>query len=541
MCWRWLIAVALSTFVCLPQEFTNLRGTRDGALFFLTAAQPMDLGLITIPRIFVLDNSGVRPFPGTEQAEDFDLSDDGGVLVLYRAGESIVLNASGAEYMRLEGRAQISPNGRFLALQSASSVSLVDVLSKQTLRTAEAMNLLPGKAISSTGAIAAVDANRQIQIIRPDSISPSGLPAIIGNQPNAILHIDSSGRSLAAYMNSAIHIKVLTAPTTLQVPTSSVRAILRFDNRSLQLLTSAGIQSLPLDGGPSEMVIAQSGLTQAALAGPERYFYIVSGILVSRYARSVPIEVIRNLSFFASAGETLPGTVFEWRIPQQSNWLTVTATPPYPTSLNGYRVLLNGRPAPIVALTTLPGSRFQIFSHAIRFLVPWSLPLTGDITTVSLALNTPVGVVFSTTPVRLYVRKTNPRFERATHTSAITTQFRARAYHQEGTELSPASPAVVNELIAVRMRGLGPLTSLPPDDRPPSTSIPIASKLECTISDGIDARPLTLESAALSITQSDIYDITFRIPAMNPRGELHLSCELAGFGDSAAIPVRSQP
>lgn len=539
MSWKWLIAVALSPMICFPQEFTNLRGTSEGSLFFLTRSQPMDLGLSSAPRIYVLDNAGVRLFPGTEGAQGFDISADGGVLVLYRANESIVLNAGGAEHMRLEGRAQVSPNGRFLALDSGSSVSLIDVLSKQTIRTVEDMRLLPGKAVSSTGAIAALDAGRQIQIIRRDSTSPAGLPAILGNQPNALLHVDDSGRSIAAYLNGFLYIKVLSAATTLQFPVSA-HAILRFDTRALQFLSNIGIQSLSFDGGPMETVIAQTGLTVAALAGPDRYFYVRGNVLTSHYARSVPIDLFQSVSV-SSPPEAFPGTIVEWRIPLQSNWTNLNAAPPYPTSLNGYSVLLDGRPAPIVALTTTVSlSQFRTSWHTIRFLVPWSLPLTGDITAVNLVLGNRSGIIFSSTPVRLFVRKWNPRFERTNRISPLTTQSYARAFHAATTEVTPASPATMDELITVRMRGLGPLTSLPPDDRPPTTSIPIASKLECIVADGIDSRPLTLESAALSAAESGTYDIAFRIPAMNPRGELHISCELAGVGDSTAIPARNR-
>lgn len=542
MSWNWLFAAALSPIVCVGQGFSNLRATHEGTLFFLTQTQPMGAGLDTAARVWVKDVAGIRQFPGSEGVSGFEVSADGGVVVLYRGGESIVCNAGGTEYMRLGGTARSSGNGRFLAVDDGSSVSLLDVLSKEVLRRAEGMRLSGRGSISENGAVPMVGPAGNLYLMSRDGVSAITLPAIASNMPLAQvqLYLDEAGRSLAAIYSGQLFLKVLSAPSSSIPPifVGGSARILRFDGLSLDYLQSNGILHLRLDGRPAEVVVAEPGLGEAAAVRTGHYFYTRSMQLIERGLQGVVTEVARIESIPNALGETMPGSLVEMRVPYRDGWSSMPAQAPYPSQLGGYRVLLNGRPAPIVGLGFTNQSFPILSAGTIRFLVPWSLPLTGVITQAEVTLETPSGVIFQATPLRLYVRREWPRFERGVGFSSVTMGIMAKALHADGSVVTASSPAAEDELVTVWMRGLGMLVSPPPDDRLPDRRISIAGKLDCLISDGLESRALVVDSATLSLREAGVYEVDFRVPRMRSRGELHLGCELNGVGGSTALPVR---
>ena len=169
---------------------------------------------------------------------------------------------------------------------------------------------------------------------------------------------------------------------------------------------------------------------------------------------------------------------------------TLSALPPYPTTVNGVSVTIGGLPAPLQLVS----------SGQINCLVPYGV--TG--TTVAIAVNNKG--TFSNT-VQIPLAPTAPGI--FTLDSSGTND--GATLHLNGTLVNAASPAKKGEIVAMYLTGLGALTPAIPDGQGATAANSAKTQLLLLIN-GTPVAATDLLYAGLS-SLAGLYQINFRVPA----------------------------
>ncbi|HEY3741520.1 MAG TPA: IPT/TIG domain-containing protein [Bryobacteraceae bacterium] len=197
--------------------------------------------------------------------------------------------------------------------------------------------------------------------------------------------------------------------------------------------------------------------------------------------------------------------------------LAVALKDPLPTTLAGVQVLINGTPVPIML-----ASATEIYA-----LVPFATPTPTaqiQVTYQGAASNMITAAVNLTTS--------------GIYTTPIGGVSRANAFHANGTPVTPANPAKVNEVVSMYVTGLGDVT--PPivtgsvaSSKNPSTPInPFIYYV-----DSIEATPIF---AGLAPGLAGLYELEIAIPTGVTTGDVFL--DIAGvdsYSSQAIIAVSS--
>jgi len=211
-----------------------------------------------------------------------------------------------------------------------------------------------------------------------------------------------------------------------------------------------------------------------------------------------------------------------------------TATLPYPGSLGGVSVSINGTPAPVQLVS----------ATQINCIVPYELNTPYAVVTVTYNNST-------SNPVTLYTDTSAPGI--FTTNQAGTGE--AAALHPDYSVVSSSSPAKVGEAIAVYVTGLGPV-SPPSADGAPSPTSPL-SKATDTIDVYVDNVQATVSYSGLAPGFAGLYQINFTVPQIPDTGLVNLdlfdenngaynsiaSIAVGGSSSTSVAPrvVRSQP
>lgn len=547
---KWPAVIVLAPILCFGQGFNNLRATAKGDLYFLSGGQPFGLHSTAAgSHLFVKDMAGIRPFPGGDGVWEFEMSADAGVLALYRGDETAIVNGNGDEWLRVKGRVRLSPNGRYAAVYEGEVISLWDVMERRILQRLEKATLLAGTVVSSNGAVLAADVEKQVVLLSRDAVTVVRFPSAPLNPGplDRTFYLDENARTVLMAYRSQLFVQVLAQGNTIVMPIfGDVKRILRYDGLSLDYMRDGMVLRVYFDGRPGETVYEKSGLSEVAAVHAGRFYlcghFFSGGDILLDYDVSGRKETeVAAMAFLRSLATATPGSLYSLDLVMQRPLREASATPPYPTVLRGVQVLLDGKPAPLVSITqpvTLSAAPSVGVLSRIDFLVPWSLPLAGDVTSVNLALMAEDTTYFAPLPVRLSILKYSPRFERTLQRCDTTSEYYLRARRADGSGVSLENPAIPGERITVEMHGLGPVTGQAPDDRLPAEGLPIAGTLACQISSGWESGTAAVEAALLSTAKPGIYDVTLRLPVTQSAGEFYVSCEIGGGGDAGAVPVR---
>lgn len=529
-----LFAAAFVPFVCHAQ-ISGFKATTSGDLFFQTSAQPpSEYQLPQRLRLYISHQGVVRPFPLTESINGFDVSADGGVIALNTGQQAIIVNADGYEWMRLDGTARLSRNGRYAAVEFQQHLSLIDVDQRRVLATFPGLSLAKGHVIANNGTCIAIDSERLPVLIRSGVAQPFAFAPLASYWPLATFFLEESGRSVAVAYGSMVYIRTLasTVTSSLQLQSTSYNPIVHYDGLSVLFIDGSAVRRQRFDGAPAEAIFnAPSNIVEAVMAGTAG-FYFTTGIGLYEYqSASRAIRHIVSAASLTSAGfalgPTAQGAIATWVLSTPLQIPDFTGSAPYPEQWSGYRVLLNGIAVPIVSIDRVRLSNVSYMR--IQFLVPWNVPVLDDLTPARLSLDSVEGIFLSiTTPPTLYLRRYNPVFESVRAISPITLQ----PFIRTSQPAQPGSP------LTLHMRGLGRVIGEPPNNRPPSTVMTIATPLECTVSNGIEAHKVPIESAALSLTEFAVYDVRITLPTLASQGEYFIGCEMGELGASGSIPVR---
>jgi uncharacterized protein (TIGR03437 family) len=196
---------------------------------------------------------------------------------------------------------------------------------------------------------------------------------------------------------------------------------------------------------------------------------------------------------------------------------TSVATPPYPASLNGVSVSINGLPAPV----------YLVSSGQINCLVPYAL--TGSSATILVTNN---GAASNSVTVPL--SKTSPGIFSA-DTSGDGDGI---VVHLSGALVNAAAPAKKGETLVMYLTGLGALTSPLPD----GTGSPGANAAAAAVTVFVNgvAAPTTNFYAGAGVQFPGLYQINFTVPAnLATTGSVPLAIQTPdSFHDQISLAVQ---
>jgi uncharacterized protein (TIGR03437 family) len=235
-------------------------------------------------------------------------------------------------------------------------------------------------------------------------------------------------------------------------------------------------------------------------------------------------QAVDNVFSYAPPGNPIaPGefiTIFGTGLPLRSS-----VVPPFPTNLNGVRLLINGNAVPLYLIT-----EFQVFA-----VVPFSIP-TSTTATIVLDNN---GTRSNT--ITVPVASTAPGIATVLQSGIGLGAIQ----HADGTPISASKPAARGETIVIYATGLGQVTPPVADGNPAPTS-PLAKTNSvltvyfngtCANAPNCDASNIGYQG--LTPTYAGLYQINVTIPMNTPPGLAPLALATAnGFTDLVDIIIQ---
>lgn len=238
-------------------------------------------------------------------------------------------------------------------------------------------------------------------------------------------------------------------------------------------------------------------------------------------------QAVDNVFSYAPPGNPIaPGefiTIFGTALPLRSS-----VVPPFPTNLNGVRLLINGNAVPLYLIT-----EFQVFA-----VVPFSIP-TGTTATIVLDNN---GTRSNT--ITVPVAATAPGIATVLQSGIGLGAIQ----HADGTPVSASKPAARGETIVIYATGLGQVTPTVADGAPaPGSPLAKTSSVltvyingTCGSADGQHCDASNIGYQGLTPTYAGLYQINVTIPMnTSPGPAVPLALATAnGFTDLVDIVVQ---
>jgi uncharacterized protein (TIGR03437 family) len=291
--------------------------------------------------------------------------------------------------------------------------------------------------------------------------------------------------------------------------------------------TTVNAYSLTADGSGT----VPSALMQAALGGQGNVFLLSSidsrapGAFEINLGMRMPAvsgtgvflnpQGVVNAASFAPAGNSIaPGEFIALFGTGLAKSLQV-ATPPYPATLNGVSVQINGKPAPIYFVSAIQ----------INCLVPYSS--TGTTATITVTN----GTVTSNT-VTVPLAPTAPGIFSSKHSGAGPGAIR----HADFSLVNAASPAVSGETVLIYLTGMGAVN-------PAATDGVAPTQLTNTIAQPVvlvGGQQATVAFTGLAPGFPGLYQMNVTLPSF-PSGQGTLPLAIStnnAFHDQVVIPVQ---
>ena len=279
---------------------------------------------------------------------------------------------------------------------------------------------------------------------------------------------------------------------------------------------TAELAQVALGGGKTGTAFIGSIVSPNDPNGYEIYFGVQMPPVSGTGVWINPQGVINPTSFSPTGGPIAPGDFIRL---YGSGWATtaLSATPPYPTSLNGVKVLVNNVAAPIYFVT----------ATTIDFLVPWGTTAPG---TASIVVQAASGI---SNTVTVPVAATGP----GVLTIAQNGAGPAIMQHADYSQVTPASPAVGGETLVVYLTGLGAVTPAVADGAGSSTTAPSTTTVQPTVL--IGGKAANVVYSGLTIYPG-LYQINVTMPPVPP-SVTSLPMAIAtpnAYHDQVDIPVQ---
>jgi uncharacterized protein (TIGR03437 family) len=206
-----------------------------------------------------------------------------------------------------------------------------------------------------------------------------------------------------------------------------------------------------------------------------------------------------------------------YRLGKSFEFTPIGAVPPYPKTLGGLQVLVNGTPAPITSLQ----------SNAIYFLVPNNTPSSGDVE--YLVTRPATGEIVAAGNFTMGAAA--PGF--FTVNQQGTGQIAAT--NEDGTPNSAANAIGQDQLLTLWMTGFGHLDNAPPDGEAAGRAVPTDINPVITIG-AYRVPPEKILYSGLSPQFPGLWQINIRMPR---NGELN--APLPGPRVSILVQMRDVP
>jgi uncharacterized protein (TIGR03437 family) len=196
------------------------------------------------------------------------------------------------------------------------------------------------------------------------------------------------------------------------------------------------------------------------------------------------------------------------------------SSPPYPATLNGVTVRINGRPAPLV----------YVSATEIDCIVPYGVE--GPTATVVVqnggaASNTVTVPVAATMPSVFSVDQSG-------------TGLGAMRHAGDSSIVDVSRPATAGGVISIFLTGMGAVAPAVDDGMPPPSAEPLARTTASPIYVLVGGEPATILYSGLAPGFPGLYQLNVRLPAFLPAtGTLPLAVQTGNaFHDQVDIPVR---
>lgn len=279
---------------------------------------------------------------------------------------------------------------------------------------------------------------------------------------------------------------------------------------------SAGLAQIAVGAGGSAFV--GSSLNQADSGAYEIYFGVgMPPVVSSQSGQSLFLnpQGVQNVGSYAPTGNPIsPGELIYLYL----SGLTVnpqTAAPPYPFSLGGVAVLINGNPAPL----------YLVSSSELVVLVPFAT--TGPTASIVVeAGGTASNAVF--VPVAATAPGVFSQSQNGSGAGAIR--------HPDYSVVTAASPAHGGEIVQIYLTGLGAIAPPLPDGTGGSAN-PLSNTV-VTPTVMVGGQPATVIFSGMS-AYPGLYQINARLPAI-PAGVTSLPLVIStsnAYHDQVDIPV----
>lgn len=575
----------------LMAQFSNLSTNHDGSVLYFSSTLPAaGVPLETHPKLFIADREGVRlllqrprlvlpnpsgwPLTTYYSVESAAVSGDGRVLAVTAqrgclGGSGCLpvtkyetqVSVDGVESRSIIGRVSLSHNGRYaLSCCNGSLVSPSYLLDRETGESREVQPSLrlmaPAgrRSVSSTG-IAAVPRSTEsgTELV---FMGLSSERVIATRQAVSYCVLDEAARTALCetggpYAPGAprglVRIDVEAGTEEiLAVSSPSPQPALSADGRRVLYLARDErnlVQLYALDGPATQgrpLLRETASVTNFALSdnGEVAYAVTAAGRLLRLHVESGVIEEVigRTVEFepwYPSTSPPLvPGSLYRLEGRGFADELHTAGTPA-PSTLAGTRVLIDGRPVPLLSVS----------AAEITFQVPWGEQPGARSLAIEVGADTP----FRKETVLEATSQTNyPRFERLgpEQQPSVRGERFARATHADtGALVTREQPMRPGETIHLTMTGLGAVDGPVPEDghaAPLDTELTVRSPVGCKVYPDREVRTLF---AGLVPGQVGLYRVTIQLPenvAATENGELTLSCVQDEIWSlSAPLPVEA--
>lgn len=228
-----------------------------------------------------------------------------------------------------------------------------------------------------------------------------------------------------------------------------------------------------------------------------------------------PTGVLNGASFAPFTSGASPGTVLTLFGSNLAPALGVANSLPFPSSLEGVQVLVNGQPAPL----------YLVSAQQISLVLP--LELSGTAASLQVINNGQPSNI-----VEIALRESSP----GVFTIPALGYGRAAALHLDYSIVSADNPAQPGETIAIYLTGLGRVSHSPAPGAPAPTN-PLSTALE-QVSVFLGGEPAVVSFAGLAPTLAGLYQINLEVPAGAAAGDLAL--DISGpdsYAAQAFVPV----
>jgi len=413
----------------------------------------------------------------------------------------------------------------------------------------------------TTGASTAIPSPSYNVAVTPDSVASDGtvLLHICCPTPEQTYYAWAPGAGLrnlslaagSAVMNDAATTVVYSQGIALYLYNLATGASYLFANGSAPSISRDGqwvaflspvtgvLQAWAVPAGQSEFLQLSSdpfGVASVVISGSGNVVYAVTGAnaiwkydLIAGAATQV-VPPTPAPAFSATLGGVIGSQV---SIPVTGLVAqTIAATPPLPSGLAGYQVLLNGSPAPIVSISPA----------ALVFQIPWETPALNYATIQLQAMA--ANAVLQSAPGMIFIDSFLPRFLTTPCGAPVVGQCLVAA-HADGTAVSSSNPAQAGEVVNFPMTGLGavappiPTGAAAPASPPTVVQHPFVCQLvEVSGSSQTVLGDLQMLSAVIPPGAVGTYLVAARLPvAFGDTSYAGVTCQGAGYYAAGYLPV----